>query len=121
MLRLWVLGGRMRWTARLLTLAAFASFTPLTFGQAAPMAPIRSAPADSVLPAEPPTRVPAADTSGGKGAPSTQGSLDSPKSRADTVLVVKHSFNHRQQIITGSVVMTCLALMMVVMNNYNPR
>ena len=27
----------------------------------------------------------------------------------------------REQIITGSVVMTCLALMMVVMNNYNPR
>jgi hypothetical protein len=44
-----------------------------------------------------------------------------PKSRADTVLVVKHRFNHREQIITGSVVMSCLALMMVVMNNYNPR
>lgn len=44
-----------------------------------------------------------------------------PKSRADTVLVVKHEFHHREQIITGSVVMTCLALMMVVMNNYNPR
>lgn len=48
-------------------------------------------------------------------------SLPRPKSRADTVLVVKHRFNHREQIITGSVVMTCLALMMVVMNNYNPR
>lgn len=43
------------------------------------------------------------------------------KSRADTVLVVKHRFNHREQIITGSVVMSCLAVMMVVMNNYNPR
>jgi len=48
-------------------------------------------------------------------------SLSLPKSRADTVLVVKHRFDHREQIITGSVVMTCLALMMVIMNNYNPR
>jgi hypothetical protein len=53
--------------------------------------------------------------------PAAQDSLSVPKSRADTVLVVKHRFNHREQIITGSVVMTCLALMMVVMNNYNPR
>ena len=44
-----------------------------------------------------------------------------PKSRSDTVIVVKHHFNHREQIITGSVIMTCLALMMVTMNNYNPR
>lgn len=43
------------------------------------------------------------------------------KSRSDTVLVVKHHFNHRQQIITGSVIMSCLMLMMVTMNNYNPR
>ncbi len=44
-----------------------------------------------------------------------------PKSRSDSVQVVKHGFNHREQIITGSVVMTCLALIMVTMNNYNPR
>lgn len=44
-----------------------------------------------------------------------------PKSRTDSVIVVKHSFEHREQIITGSVVMTCLMLMMVAMNNYNPR
>jgi hypothetical protein len=44
-----------------------------------------------------------------------------PKSRSDSVIVVKHHFNHREQIITGSVIMTCLALMMVAMNNYNPR
>jgi hypothetical protein len=44
-----------------------------------------------------------------------------PKSRTDSVIVVKHSFDHREQIITGSVVMTCLMLMMVAMNNYNPR
>jgi len=44
-----------------------------------------------------------------------------PKSRSDTVIVAKHQFNHREQIITGSVIMTCLAVMMVAMNNYNPR
>lgn len=55
------------------------------------------------------------------GTQAAKDTLAAPKSRADTVLVVKHSFNHRQQIITGSVVMTCLALMMVIMNNYNPR
>jgi hypothetical protein len=44
-----------------------------------------------------------------------------PKSRSDTVIVVKHAFNHREQIITGSVIMSCLALMLVAMNNYNPR
>ena len=43
------------------------------------------------------------------------------KSRSDSVIVVKHHFDHREQIITGSVIMTCLALMMVTMNNYNPR
>jgi hypothetical protein len=43
------------------------------------------------------------------------------KSRSDSVIVAKHQFNHREQIITGSVIMTCLALMMVAMNNYNPR
>jgi hypothetical protein len=53
--------------------------------------------------------------------PSTQDSLARPKSRADTVLVVRRSFEHREQIITGSVIMSCLALMMVIMNNYNPR
>lgn len=44
-----------------------------------------------------------------------------PKSRSDTVIVAKHQFNHREQIITGSVIMTCLAVMLVAMNNYNPR
>ena len=53
--------------------------------------------------------------------PPAPDTLSLPKSRADTVLVVKHRFDHREQIITGSVVMTCLALMMVIMNNYNPR
>lgn len=43
------------------------------------------------------------------------------KSRADTIKIVKHNFNHREQIITGSVVMLCLAMILVTMNNYNPR
>jgi len=37
------------------------------------------------------------------------------------VIVAKHQFNHREQIITGSLIMTCLAVMLVAMNNYNPR
>ena len=41
--------------------------------------------------------------------------------RSDTTFIVKHHFNHRQQIITGSVIMACLATMVVVMNNYNPQ
>lgn len=72
--------------------------------------------ADTAAAPRPDSPAPATRTQAG-----TQDSLSSPKSRADTVLVVKHRFNHREQIITGSVVMTCLALMMVVMNNYNPR
>ena len=42
-------------------------------------------------------------------------------SRADTTLIIKHQFNHRQQIITGSVIMACMAAIVVVMNNYNPQ
>ena len=41
--------------------------------------------------------------------------------RVDTVVVVKHQFNHREQIITGSVIMACLVGILAVMNNYNPR
>jgi hypothetical protein len=44
-----------------------------------------------------------------------------PKSRTDSIPIVKHRYQHRQQIITGSVVMACLTLIMVTMNNYNPR
>ena len=44
-----------------------------------------------------------------------------PKTRTDSLTIVKHGYQHRQQIITGSVVMACLALIMVTMNNYNPR
>ncbi|HEX2612735.1 MAG TPA: hypothetical protein VHO02_03980 [Fibrobacteria bacterium] len=43
------------------------------------------------------------------------------KARADTVQVVMHNHNHRQQIITGGVMMACMAGIMVMMNNYNPR
>jgi hypothetical protein len=43
------------------------------------------------------------------------------KSRSDTVIIVKHGFDHREQIITGSVIMSCLMVMLVAMNNYNPR
>lgn len=34
---------------------------------------------------------------------------------------IKREYNHKQQVIVGSVVMLCVALAMVFMNNYNPR
>lgn len=47
--------------------------------------------------------------------------MGAPKNRADTVLIAKHQFNHREQIVTGSVIMACLIGILVFMNNYNPR
>lgn len=35
--------------------------------------------------------------------------------------LVMRNYNHRQQIIVGSVVMSCIAIMLVFLNNYNPR
>lgn len=57
---------------------------------------------------------PAADTLEGD-------TLDPRLSRADTARVVRHHFNHRRQIIAGSVIMASLAGIMAIMNNYNPR
>lgn len=34
---------------------------------------------------------------------------------------IKREYDHKQQIIVGSVVMLCVALAMVLMNNYNPK
>ena len=34
---------------------------------------------------------------------------------------IKRDYDHRQQVIVGSVVMFCVALAMVLMNNYNPK
>lgn len=34
---------------------------------------------------------------------------------------VKRDYDHKQQVIVGSVVMFCIALAMVLMNNYNPK
>lgn len=53
--------------------------------------------------------------------PAPGGGGVSKSNRADTVLVVRHVFNHREQIIAGGVIMACLAGMLVIMNNYNPR
>ena len=75
------------------------------------------APGDSTRPA---ANAPAFDSVAASKTPSDS-LAKGPKSRSDSVIVVKHHFNHREQIITGSVIMTCLALMMVAMNNYNPR
>ena len=34
---------------------------------------------------------------------------------------IKREYNHRQQVIVGSIVMLCVAVAMVLMNNYNPK
>lgn len=108
---------------------AFAAILVLLF--ASPMralsAPDAVSPSGPVVPtASPSNGTPASDpsslgqdtlrVSGSDSATST-----TAKSRTDSLIVVKHSFEHREQIITGSVIMSCLILMMVAMNNYNPR
>ena len=102
-------------------LIATLAFLPVALpGQPVPESSMPAASADTTH-AGNPAQTKLDGGSAAKLTPAPKDSLAGPKSRADTVLVVKHNFNHRQQIITGSVVMTCLALMMVVMNNYNPR
>lgn len=34
---------------------------------------------------------------------------------------IKRDYDHRQQVVVGSVVMLCVTLAMVLMNNYNPK
>ena len=34
---------------------------------------------------------------------------------------IKRDYDHRQQVVVGSVIMLCVALAMVLMNNYNPK
>jgi len=34
---------------------------------------------------------------------------------------IKREYNHKQQVVVGSVVMLCVAIAMVLMNNYNPK
>lgn len=88
-------------------------------------APARTEPASpppilSQAPQTPPTTA-SGPIGSDQGATADTSLANTPKSRTDSVIVVKHSFEHREQIIAGSVIMTCLMLMMVTMNNYNPR
>ena len=34
---------------------------------------------------------------------------------------IKRDYDHKRQVIVGSVIMFCVALAMVLMNNYNPK
>ena len=55
---------------------------------------------------------------------STQAEIDSLAPAPDDgepPKYVKRQYNHRQQMIVGSVVMFCVALALVGMNNYNPH
>jgi hypothetical protein len=79
-------------------------------------------PSAAVQPPSDSTRNPTLGSAGNQASTAKPDSLSlRPKSRSDSVIVAKHQFNHQEQIITGSVIMTCLALMLVAMNNYNPR
>lgn len=97
--------------------ARMARFLPvLVLGMALNLAPAQGQSAQPGTQSQAP-----ADTIRASGRPLADTLAKPSKSRSDSVIVVKHHFNHREQIITGSVIMTCLALMMVAMNNYNPR
>lgn len=114
-------GRRRFWPGFALGLGLF--LAPLPAPTAGPPT-LPAAKADSASAFRPsiPAGTQAAQDSLGKHSPEAKpDTLARPKSRADSVIVVKHGFNHREQIITGSVVMTCLALILVAMNNYNPR
>lgn len=92
-------------------------------------APVPRSPIDVANPASPSPPVGGPSSSSSQSADSLTASREgadtssaqAAKSRTDSLIVVKHSFEHREQIITGSVIMSCLMLMMVAMNNYNPR
>ena len=43
------------------------------------------------------------------------------ESEREPAKYVKRDFDHREQVVVGSVIMTCIALMMVTMNNDNPK
>ena len=34
---------------------------------------------------------------------------------------IKREYDHKQQVVVGSVIMFCVALAMILMNNYNPK
>ena len=44
--------------------------------------------------------------------------------KLDSNMVLKYQkreYNHTQQMVVGSVIMFCVALSLVAMNNYNPK
>jgi hypothetical protein len=94
-------------------------FTALSIATAQPLTPVASpgGPASRLVGAAASDSAPSAVRVAGDSAAAASG----PKSRADTAQIVKHHFNHRQQIITGGVIMACMAMIMTVMNNYNPQ
>ncbi|MGL1936431.1 MAG: hypothetical protein OCD01_15480 [Fibrobacterales bacterium] len=48
---------------------------------------------------------------------------DSTSTQVDTVNVkyIKRNYNHQEQIIVGSMIMSFFAILLVAMNNYNPK
>ena len=41
--------------------------------------------------------------------------------KTDTSIIVRHDFNHKEQVIVGGVVMASLVLILVSLNNWNPK
>jgi hypothetical protein len=102
------------------TLHAPVKETPKVNAQDSAVAPMPKPKPDS-LPARVSSLPPSAMASNQDSVRATPDSVHVVKTRADTVVLIQHRFNHKEQIIAGGVVMACLAAMMAVMNNYNPR
>ncbi|MDR1759429.1 MAG: hypothetical protein LBR60_02755 [Fibrobacter sp.] len=55
------------------------------------------------------------------GPPDTTANMPTLQERVgDNIQYEKRIYNHKQQVIVGGVIMLCVALVMVMMNNYNP-
>ena len=67
------------------------------------------------------------DLNGEEGADSTEKDEEATSNKSAQQIFEENphytmrSYDHRQQVIVGSVVMFCVALAMVAMNNYNPK
>ncbi len=55
------------------------------------------------------------------GPPDTTANMPTLQERVgDNIRYEKRVYNHKQQVVVGGVIMLCVALVMVMMNNYNP-
>ena len=57
---------------------------------------------------------------GAKDSVSESGGL-AVETKKDPPKYIQRDFDHKEQVVVGSAMMACLALIMVTMNNYNPK